>query len=319
MPYAREQRDKKIASDNPAGTPDDQRRMRYAHYTSAEAALKIISTKRLWMRSTTCMSDFKEVEHGYAMLLRFFSEGNNKSRFLDAANSCIPGIGEIAIGLFDKWWSHIRFNTHITSVSDHPARENDRGRLSMWRAFGDNQPRVALVFSVPLFTNAAAALGISFSPVAYLPEREAHNVVNQVIENLNTHREYLKSTLSNDELTGWIFQLLLLGVACLKHEGFQEEQEWRGVYTTGLAQPSLLESAIEVVRGVPQRIYKIPFDKAVHPALEALDMANILECVVIGPTLYPRVMYDAFTEALAIAGVPKAGERVCMSDIPIRI
>ena len=38
---------------------------RFVHYTSADNALKIIRTKRLWMRNTTCMADYREVEHGY--------------------------------------------------------------------------------------------------------------------------------------------------------------------------------------------------------------------------------------------------------------
>jgi len=35
------------------------------HYTSAEAALSIIGDKRVWIRNTTCMSDFREVEHRF--------------------------------------------------------------------------------------------------------------------------------------------------------------------------------------------------------------------------------------------------------------
>jgi hypothetical protein len=33
---------------------------RFVHYTTAEAALKIILSKRLWMRSTTAMADLRE-------------------------------------------------------------------------------------------------------------------------------------------------------------------------------------------------------------------------------------------------------------------
>jgi hypothetical protein len=47
---------------------------RFAHYTTAEAALKIIDSKRMWMRNTTCMSDYREVHHGYEILLKFFSD-----------------------------------------------------------------------------------------------------------------------------------------------------------------------------------------------------------------------------------------------------
>jgi hypothetical protein len=34
---------------------------RFVHYTSAEAALKIINQKRLWMRNAACMTDYREV------------------------------------------------------------------------------------------------------------------------------------------------------------------------------------------------------------------------------------------------------------------
>ncbi len=48
MPYARRQRDKFYDSGaKPAA--------RFVHYTSAEAAFKIIESKRVWMRNTTCM------------------------------------------------------------------------------------------------------------------------------------------------------------------------------------------------------------------------------------------------------------------------
>jgi hypothetical protein len=61
MPYARRQRDGLYDSGaKPAA--------RFVHYTSAEAALKIIESKRVWMRNTTCMADYREVQHGFEML-----------------------------------------------------------------------------------------------------------------------------------------------------------------------------------------------------------------------------------------------------------
>lgn len=45
---------------------------RFVHYTSAEAALSIIRTKRMWLRNTNCMTDFREVEHGHGILKSFF-------------------------------------------------------------------------------------------------------------------------------------------------------------------------------------------------------------------------------------------------------
>jgi|SRR5215467_5562609 len=49
-----------------------QRNGRFVHYTTAESGLNIISSKTLWMRNTTCMSDYSEVQHGGRILQRFF-------------------------------------------------------------------------------------------------------------------------------------------------------------------------------------------------------------------------------------------------------
>jgi hypothetical protein len=40
--------------------------------------------------------------------------------------------------------------------------------------------------------------------------------------------------------------------------------------------------------------------------------------LIIGPSPYPLVMCDAFTEALKAAGIPDAENRVRASGIPIR-
>jgi hypothetical protein len=48
----------------------------------------------------------------------------------------MPVLGTVqeVIGVFNKWWRDIRFNTYITSISKHDRKEDSHGRLSMWRA-----------------------------------------------------------------------------------------------------------------------------------------------------------------------------------------
>jgi hypothetical protein len=57
MPYGRRQRDGAYEKLKKSGATDE--RLRFVHYTSAEAALSIIRSKRIWMRNTTCMSDYR--------------------------------------------------------------------------------------------------------------------------------------------------------------------------------------------------------------------------------------------------------------------
>ena len=47
---------------------------RLVHYTSAEAALQIIEKKQFWMRNTVCMTDYREVLHGYDIFNNYFAD-----------------------------------------------------------------------------------------------------------------------------------------------------------------------------------------------------------------------------------------------------
>ena len=154
---------------------------RFVHYTSAESALSIIRNKCLWMRNTTCMADYREVEHGFEIFGRVFLSLEKGEPFRQALEACAPGCAEMATGLFGHWLSDIRANTYIASVSEHDSKEDSHGRLSMWRGFGGgNIPRVALVFKIPRFSKASDVLKVIFSPVAYLSELEVSTVIETV-------------------------------------------------------------------------------------------------------------------------------------------
>ena len=114
------------------------------------------------------MIDFSEIELGYNFILNFFNKGDNRERFINALDQCVDGVAKEALGLFDQWWHDIRFNTYITSVSEHDGEEDFHGRLSMWRAFGANVAgRVAIVIKIPFISEASQALNLQFNPIAH--------------------------------------------------------------------------------------------------------------------------------------------------------
>lgn len=306
VPHARKQRDELFTKSK-----------RFVHYASAANALQIIRTKRLWMRNTTCMVDYREVGIGYDMLLGFFSNQANREMFLASFDSIAAGAAAEALKLFDGWWAHIRFNTYVTSVAEHDDREDLHGRLSMWRALGGTFAKVALVFRVPYFSGVAQRLSLIFSPVAYMNAEHVHAEIRLVMENATAQADFLR-TLDRQIIVTWIFVMLLVGVTCVKHEGFEEEREWRAIYTPKRAFSPLMISSTEVVGGVPQIVYQIPLDKSVSPDLADLDFGRIFDRLIVGPSPYPWAMYEAFADALATAGVADAGNRIRVSEIPLR-
>lgn len=308
MPNARARRD---------ALYNKQDRAKFVHYTSAEAALNIIKTKRIWMRNTTCMSDFREVNHGYDLLRDFFSDKVNQANFVSALDACSSNIGQEAFNLFDQWWADIQRNSYIAAISEHDDKEDQHGRLSMWRAFGGNSARVAIVFSIPWFSGASAALNVMFSPVAYLRKEEVYAEINSVINNVKSNREFL-SSVDRSMLLAQVFNMLVAGVTCLKHEGFGEELEWRVLYGPKRWPSSLIEHETEIIGGIPQIVYKLPLDVTVSDSLAELDFSRIFDRLIVGPSQYPLAQYDAFVDALTNANVTDAEKRVFISGIPIR-
>ena len=112
--------------------------------------------------------------------------------------------------------------------------------------------------------------------------------------------------------------MLVNAALCLKHEGFQEEREWRIIHSPNRHPSPLVRASIEVIAGVPQTVYKIPLGGP-PPDLANNDIPHLLDRVIIGPSQYPLALHEAFVSALRGAGVQNPEQRVVMSGIPIRM
>jgi hypothetical protein len=288
----------------------------FVHYTSAENAIKIIQSKKVWMRNARCMNDYMEVSHGHDLLVKFFSDDVLKKSFIEALDPCGNEIAQKAMGLFDQWWNNIHLNTFISSISEHDPKENSYGRLSMWRAYGQQSAKAAIVFKAP-FDDTPNGLKLLLVPTAYFNQEELNIELNEVINNVNINRDFLTS--QDDQLIiNVIFGMFLMTAVSLKHEGFKEEREWRIIYLPELSPSKLMLREIETINGIPQCVYKIPLEDNQMENVVGLTIPSLIEKVIIGPTGYPLSLYNAFTLALEKAGVENPETRVIVSGIPLR-
>lgn len=272
------------------------------------------------MRNASCMSDYREVNHGYETLLAALSNQERREAFVSALDACVPGVASEALATFDRNWPQVRSRTYISSLSEHDAKEDFHGRLSMWRAFGSSVTRVALVAKIPWFSGAIAAMGASFSPVAYYRDSEVADELDAVIASIRENTEFLRREFPPPMVLVLAFTMLLTAVICVKHEGFSEEREWRAFYVPhwNTAAQVPIQHTVESVNGVPQSVYHLPLDATVSPAIADLDFSKVFDRLIIGPTQYPVAVGDAFVEALAAAGVENPASKVFASGIPIR-
>jgi hypothetical protein len=299
--------------------PGGEGTARFAHYTSADAALKIIRTRRLWMRDAGCMVDYREIEHGYQVHLDLLNQNNRRASFIAALDACVPGVALKGLNTFDQNWPSIRRETFIASLSEHRDQEDFFGRLSMWRAFGSAGVRVALITKLPAFSTAGQAMMVTFTPVSYVTQQQAAEDLDAVIGEIPKNAAFLKS-LTPEVIHSIVFIKFLAAAVSMKHEIFREELEWRAVYTRvlGAAATLKIEHTVESFGGVPQKVYHLPLDGSLAPELAELDFAQIFDRLIIGPTQYPLSLRDAFVEELEKAGVKDPASKIQISYLPIR-
>ena len=60
---------------------------RFVYYTTADTATSILKNKQIWMRNTSAMNDYLEVEHGFDCLNAAYKAPPGKS-FKTILNTC---------------------------------------------------------------------------------------------------------------------------------------------------------------------------------------------------------------------------------------
>src|SRR5262249_43148082 len=85
-----------------------EKKTRFVHYSSAEAAVKLITNREVWMCKARCMNDFSEIDYGMRCLRDavFSPEGNHLQTTIDGL---FPGFVHEVAQAFDGWRPSIRF------------------------------------------------------------------------------------------------------------------------------------------------------------------------------------------------------------------
>jgi hypothetical protein len=143
-----------------------ERGTRFVHYTRADAAISIIRNKEVWLRKSTTMNDFMEVEHGIECLQQAYRDTSGEA-LRKTLEYLSPGAIDKFHALFDGWLPHFRNQTYLMCLSEHDDSEDNLGRLSMWRAYGSSAG-VALVLNNNPFVSDSNALDVYTSPVRYM-------------------------------------------------------------------------------------------------------------------------------------------------------
>lgn len=297
----------------------EKKATKFAYYTSAETALSVIKCKSVWMRSSLVMNDFDEIQHGQACVKMAWNGEVAGTRMKAALQRIEPNIWQEVCDLYNDSDFDQRTDSYMVCVSEHgvgAVDEDKYGRLSMWRAYGGDT-NVALVINNDVFQMESRALNAFASPVMYADVAKFEVEFLRVVENIERNIDLLKS-LPPQTVVNMLFNALLFSGLSTKHPGFSEEREWRVLHSPRLHPSERLQFDIEIVDGVPQKIYKLPLENIPDEGLEGIEPKELISEVIIGPTSYPLPIFDAFVAGLEDAGFDEPEKIIRVSGIPLR-
>lgn len=288
--------------------------VRFAYYTTADTAIKLLRSKEMWLRNARLMNDFSEVEHG----IKCYEEvlhGKVGDELFDLLDDIHDGVSGHLLSWLDQSRERITQGTYVVCVSEHDPSEDQLGRLSMWRAYG-GKSGVALVFSTDALLGDREQLGAFSGPVVYGGIEEIEASLRRVIGNVRANLPALRVT-DKVSLIQSLLQMILVGCFYTKNPGFKEEKEWRVIANPSFSDAKKLTASVESVEGLPQPVMKIPLVDG--PNVTGLEVSQILERVIVGPCTNSSLVRQAIEMTFIQLGYAEPAPPVICSNIPLRL
>ena len=286
---------------------------KFAYYTTADTAKKVLENKVVWLRNAHVMNDYSELAYGLGLFENAVSSSSGK-KFFAALNSCCTNVDKKILKWYEEWKTSLLMDTFFTCLSLHHPSEDDNGRLSMWRAYGN----VAIVLNNSIFVEESSALGVWSLRVNYLSQVEYEEHLSRMADSILQNHKIIAREGESFIRTG-VYNLFLGTAIGTKHPGFAEEKEYRAYVNPSHNEISKkIEKKIVDINGVPQEILMLPLEHDPEHGLIRLDIPSILDSIIVGPTQYPFPVAKAFATLLSEAGIDNAHEKVTVSGIPLR-
>jgi hypothetical protein len=234
---------------------------RFVHYTSAEAATKIIGgdangKRSLWLRNSQLMNDFTEVDWGRSCLEKALGNWRLRERLQRALTSIHPELYQRFENTLPNEWGKLGEEAYLLSLAIHNAQECLTGKLSMWRAYGGER-NVCLVFNTSPFLTYQSAYELVLSPVMYGAPSEFAREFEGLVHRLEQRVSLLRH-LSPEYVCLNLKRALCFAVLSTKHAGFHEETEWRVIHRHSENRPD--PPFIVDPQNTAKRVYQIPLE-----------------------------------------------------------
>lgn len=295
------------------------------HYTRAETLLHVLSSRSLLFSASSVMNDRDELWGALDIIRETLVPSRAFNEWRARMNSNWPEFMAAFITYFDNSVWRDRENLYLfcwcASSPQHPT-----GKLSMWRAYGDDGKGIALAINAaPLLAGRdSATLPVQLHPTRYESDAEFCLTLLAIAYAFETHLDVARALAAErgmDDACWWLFQAWFVAAATRKHPGFSEEDEWRFIYLPSWDGDGVLTGGMEVqaVGGQLRPCFRLPIRDYADLGMPGTDIKDILDCVIVGPNTFDALAARRAAEMeLRKAGVADPQNKVQVCTTPYR-
>lgn len=288
------------------------------HYTSKDAAIKIIRSGVFWMRRLDLMNDSSEISYAVDKVMTdggfegIWMRGLLKEIGVNICENTFKLINEKIFQTLNEF----KEKTYVFSMMDTRVDFNYKynevfgGKLSMWRGYGGDTSVAFVLNPEWIYLITAQEFPISFSKAIYtdfscisgydgyvdgLDGARSGSKDNQIdcfrirkiISDVILSNKENFSRMTHPEIIEYFSKIFIYICSSIKHNGFEEEEEWRLLYHSKYSEGSK-NSEYEIIDekkkengGTERDIYEIPIFST--GKLHFLNGVNAIKAIVIGP------------------------------------
>jgi len=256
-----------------------------AHYTSIGTLEQIMRNDEVWFSNPLFMNDHEElrfgVNEGAAALL--VHSGLKQACGSDERH-------QMLVRHFTDFYRELSdthaFDIYVLCFSEHEKDDND-GRLSMWRGYGGNGGGAAVVFDSAAFKFQNGS-PLIVANVTYLSTADRRTWIQAKLDMFaDLLVKHQVPTTDLHIVAKALLERFTIFALFTKHKGFEEEREWRIVYRLVRDSSHLLDGMLGYFVGPRGLEPKLKFKVRPIEGLTNEDMSlnTLVERIILGPTV----------------------------------
>ena len=199
------------------------------HYTNAEGLKDIINDGEIWGSHYKFSNDPTEIEYSYKLMIEILER-----YIINETDSRIKSF-------FEKYLEYQKIFVTYSGFNIFSASFSEKGDLlSQWRGYGDNS--FGYCIGIDLFKIGRKSVGLTYPVSTNSPKIKLIKIIydkkkqEEILGNyLDQLKEYINKNKNLKEDSGLLYGIYLVIfplIACLfKDQHFEEEEEWRLIYT----------------------------------------------------------------------------------------